>query len=73
MLKNAPDHEIKDLMRQLSKVAGLNLTEERIENDLPQFRVQLGWIDTLNAFHLTLESQPSPATHLSPWRKKAKK
>lgn len=73
MLRNAPDDEIKDLMRQLSKVAGLNLTEERIENDLPQFRVQLGWIETLNSFHLPLESQPSPATHLRPGRKDAKK
>ncbi len=73
MLRTAPDDEIKNLMRQLSKVAGLNLTEERIENALPQFRVQLSWIDTLNSFHLTLESQPSPASHLSPWRKEGKK
>jgi len=73
MLRNAPDNELKSLMRHLAKVAGLNLTEARIENDLPQFRVQMGWIETLNAFHLPLESQPSPATRLEPRRQKAKK
>lgn len=72
MLRNAPDHELKELMRQLAKVAGLNLTEDRIENDLPQFRVQLGWIETLDSFHVALESEPSPATRLEPRRKDTK-
>ena len=73
MHSSAPDDEIKALMRQLSKVAGLNLTEERIQNDLAQFRVQLGWIESLDAFHLPLESQPSPAIHLKPRLKATKK
>lgn len=64
MLKNAPDDELKSLMRHLAKTAGLNLSEERIHSGLPQFRVQLGWIQTLNAFHLPLESEPGPVMRL---------
>ena len=64
MLRNASDDELKDLMRGLGKAAGLHLTEERLENDLPQFRIQLGWIETLNAFHLPLESEPGPVIRL---------
>lgn len=64
MLKNASDDELKDLMRSLGKAAGLRLTEERLENDLPQFRIQLGWIETLNAFHLPLESEPGTVMQL---------
>lgn len=67
MLKNASDDELKSLMRHIAKAAGLTLTEERIQEDLPQFRVQLGWIETLNAFHLPLESEPGPITRLQDW------
>ena len=73
MLRNASDNELRDLMRHLAKVAGLNLPEERIAADLPQFRVQSGWIETLNAFHLPLESEPSPTIRLEPRRPSGKK
>jgi len=73
MLSNAPDDELKELMRQLAKVSGLHLTEDRIEHDLPQFRVQLSWMETLDSFHLPLGSEPSPATRLEPRRPEMKK
>ncbi|MFQ5852915.1 MAG: hypothetical protein ACE5JU_20335 [Candidatus Binatia bacterium] len=59
MLKDSSDEELKEIIRNLAKAADLNLSEERIEIVLPQFKTQLGWIDSLKAFKLSVEAEPS--------------
>jgi hypothetical protein len=66
MLKDASDQEIKDTIRTLAKAVGLSLSEERIEVVLPQFKANLEYIATVDAFELPLEAEPSTIFQLSP-------
>lgn len=64
MLKDLSDEEAKELIRNLARLAGFDLSEDRISVILPQFKIQLRWIDTLDAFKLELETEPAPIFQL---------
>lgn len=68
MRKEMADEEIKEIIRDLCKVADLGLDEERIQLVVPAFRAQLEWVDTLNTFELALEAEPTPIFQLRKWR-----
>jgi hypothetical protein len=59
MLKDMSDQELKALIRELARGADLELTDERIDIVLPQFKQQLAWLETLQSFRLPLEAEPS--------------
>jgi len=43
------DVEIKDAMKHIAKVAGMNLSDERIERDLAAFKAHLAAIDKIRS------------------------
>lgn len=59
MHKNMTDAELKEAMRAMARVAGLELSPERIEIALPAFKGQLDAIDAVNAVELALEDEPN--------------
>ncbi|MBI2820981.1 MAG: hypothetical protein HYX74_02035 [Acidobacteria bacterium] len=67
--KNMTDAEIKEAMKAISKIAGLNLSEDRIEIDLAAFKAHLTAIDAVNSVELALEDEPSMIFRLKPSRK----
>ena len=52
------DPEIKEAMKHIAKVAGLNLTDQRIERDLVAFKGHLAAIEKIRAIDLPLEAEP---------------
>lgn len=70
MRKETSDKELKEIIRNLAKVADVNLNEERIQLVLPAFKAQLEWVDTLNAFELPTEGEPSSIFQLKKWKSK---
>lgn len=54
------DAELKQAMRTIAKVAGLALTDERIDRDLAAFKGHLAAIDNIKRVDLPLEAEPAP-------------
>jgi hypothetical protein len=52
------DAELKQLMKQLAHVGGLNLTEERVEQDLVAFKGFIAANDKIRAVRLPVEAEP---------------
>jgi hypothetical protein len=52
------DAELKQVMKQLAKVAGLNLSDERVDRDLVAYKGHLAAIDAIRSVPLALEAEP---------------
>jgi len=52
------DAELKQLMTQLSKVAGLDLNGERLETDLVAYKGHLAAIEKIRGVALPIEAEP---------------
>ena len=52
------DAELKDLIKQFARVAGLELTDERVERDLPAFKTQLAATERIREVALPIEAEP---------------
>jgi len=52
------DAELKQLMTQLSKVGGLDLSGERVETDLVAYKAHLAAIEKIRAVALPIEAEP---------------
>ena len=53
------DAELKQLMKQLSRAAGPDLSDERVDRDLPAFKTQLAAIERIREVALPIEAEPS--------------
>ena len=58
MHKNMTDEEIKEVMKQTAKFAGLDLGDDRIEADLSNMKRHLDAIDVVSEVNLKLEDEP---------------
>ncbi len=59
MHKAMTDQELKETMKTIAKVAGVNLSEERIDRDLPAFKTFLSDVDAMSSVTLALEDESS--------------
>ncbi len=59
MPANMTDPEIKQAMTLFAKLTGLNLTDERIDRDLPAYKTHLAAIDAIRAVDLPVEAEPA--------------
>ena len=64
MHKNMTDEELKEAMKQMAKIAGLDLSQERLDQDLASFKSHLAAIDAVHAVELELEDEPIPTFQL---------
>ena len=58
MHKAMTDDELKQAMKTMGKMAGLQLSDERIKADLAAFKSHLAEIDDVYAVELALEDEP---------------
>ncbi|MGH7775259.1 MAG: hypothetical protein ACREQA_23780 [Candidatus Binatia bacterium] len=59
MHKAMTDQELKETMKTIAKVAGLNLTDERIDRALPAFKNFLSDFDAIKNVELAVEDESS--------------
>ena len=52
------DAELKLLMKQLAQVAGLDLSDARVNQDLVAYKAQLAAIDRIRTVDLPIEAEP---------------
>jgi hypothetical protein len=52
------DTELKQLMQQLARVGGLNLTDARVEADLVAYKGHLAANEKIRAVPLAIEAEP---------------
>jgi len=52
------DAELKQLMKQLARAEGLDLSDERIDHDLVAFKGHLAAHEKIRAVPLPLEAEP---------------
>jgi len=52
------DAELKQLMTQLSRVAGLDLSDERVATDLVAYKGHLAATEKIRAVALPIEAEP---------------
>ncbi len=52
------DTELKQLMKQLADVAGLKLSDERVDRDLVAYKRHLAANEKIRAVPLPLEAEP---------------
>ena len=64
MHKNMTDEELKEAMKQMAKIAGLDLSQERLDQDLASFKSHLAAIDAVHEVELGLEDEPIPTFRL---------
>ena len=64
MHENMTDQELKESMKHMAKIAGLDLSEDRLEADLASFKRHLAAIDAVHEVELELEDDPIPAFRL---------
>ncbi len=55
---NMTDQELREAMKQMAKIAGLDLSQERIDQDLSSFKRHLKAIDAIHEVELDLEDEP---------------
>jgi hypothetical protein len=53
------DAELKQVMKQLAKVAGLDLGDERVERDLVAYKGHLAAIEKIRTVDLPIEAEPA--------------
>ena len=53
------DAELKQVMKQLAKVAGLDLSDERVERDLVAYKGHLAAIEKIRTVDLPIEAEPA--------------
>lgn len=53
-----PDAELKQLMMQLARVAGLDLSAERVDRDLVAYKGHLAAIEKIRSVALSIEAEP---------------
>jgi hypothetical protein len=53
------DTELKQLIKHLSKVAGLDLSDERVERDLVAYKGHLAAIEKIRTVDLPIEAEPA--------------
>jgi len=53
------DAELKQVMKQLAKVAGLDLSDERVERDLVAYKGHLAAIEKIRTADLPIEAEPA--------------
>lgn len=53
------DGELKQVMKQLAKVAGLDLSDERVERDLVAYKGHLAAIEKIRTVDLPIEAEPA--------------
>ena len=58
------DEELKQAMRLISKVTGLNLSDDRISTDLPNYKRQLASIEKIATVRVPMEVEPGPLFRL---------
>ena len=64
MHKEMTDQEIKETMKTISKVAGLKLSDDRIDRALPAFKSFLSDFDAIQGVDLAVEIAPSTGFRL---------
>ncbi len=64
MHENMTDEELKEAMRHMAKIAGLDLSEDRLDKDLPTLKRHLVAVDAVQEVELGLEDDPIPAFRL---------
>ncbi len=52
------DAELRQLMKQLSRIAGLDLSDERLDRDLAAYKGHLAAIDRIRTVDLATEAEP---------------
>lgn len=52
------DVELKQLIKQLARTVGLELTDDRVERDLVAFKSHLAAIERIRAVALPIEAEP---------------
>ena len=52
------DSELKELIKQLARAVGLDLTDERAERDLVAFKTHLAAIERIRSVDLPIEAEP---------------
>jgi hypothetical protein len=63
------DSEIKQAMRVIAAVSGLNLTDERIDRDLPIYKSYIEAMERIRRGDLPVEAEPMPHVTLKPERR----
>ena len=71
MHKDMTDAQLKQAMKTIAEIAGLKLSDERIDIDLPAFKAQLAAIDAVNSVELALEDEPDMTFRLKKPQKTA--
>ena len=64
MHENMTDEELKEAMRHMAKIAGLDLSEDRLDQDLPTLKRHLVAVDAVHEVELGSEDDPIPAFRL---------
>ena len=59
MLPRLTDPELKGLMKQLARVSGLDLTDERVDRDLVAYKGHLAAIERINRIDLPITIEPA--------------
>jgi len=52
------DAELKQLMKQLARAAGMELSDDRIDRDLVAYKGHLAAMDRIRSVPLTIEAEP---------------
>ena len=58
MAAQLTDAELKQLMKLLSRAAGLDLSDERVDRDLPAYKGHLAATDRIREVALPIEAEP---------------
>ncbi len=64
MHKEMTDQELKESMRTITKIAGVKLSDERIERDLSAYKTFLSNVDLIKTVEVTVEDEPMPLFQL---------
>ena len=58
MAAQVTDDELKHLIKQFARVAGLELADDRVERDLVAFKTNLAAIERIRSVALPIEAEP---------------
>ncbi|MFB3067670.1 MAG: hypothetical protein ACE1ZI_00235 [Acidobacteriota bacterium] len=58
------DQELKEAMKHMAKIVGLDLSQDRLDKDLATFKRHLAAVDAVHEVELELEDEPIPAFRL---------
>ncbi len=59
MHKGMSDDEIKEAIKIMAKFSGVNLSQERIDRDLPAFKNFMSDFDAVRSVKLAVEDEPA--------------